>query len=97
MHVITGGATTATDLGNGLATLHQITDLHGIALVVRIERDVAIGMADFHGIAVTTLLPGEGHHTGRHRDYIATRLGGEVDALVNTGATAQGVHTTTKG
>src|SRR5690606_32348788 len=65
MHVITGGATTAADLGDGLAALHQITDLYSIALVVGVEGDVAIGVTDLNHVAITILLAGEGDDTRR--------------------------------
>src|SRR5690606_24572146 len=92
MHVITRGAPRAADPGDGLATLHQITDLHDVALVVRVQRDVAIGVTDFHGIAVTVLLAGESHHPGRHGDHITARLGCEVHPFVHTGTAGQRMH-----
>src|SRR3990167_3236151 len=81
MHMGTGRAAGAANLGDDLAALHQIADLHQVALIVRVQGDVAVGVADFHGIAITGTPARGGHHTGGHRDHITTGLGGEVHAL----------------
>ena len=82
VHMITAGAATTTDLGDGLTTLHQITDLHDILFIVRIERGVAIGMTDLNHIAIARLDPGKAHHSSGDSDHITAGFGGKIDAFM---------------
>ncbi len=88
-----GRATSRANLGDDLAKLDAIADMHQVLLIMCVARHIAVAVIDLDDMAVALTIARPDHHTAGDSLDVAACFGIEIQAHVMLGFTVERTST----